>query len=79
MFSIGQKRIGKSTLLNNIFDSDFEIWSNTPLHDGIDVAFSSDEYELGFNLFDFHGDALENLNILEEVLQILPSDIWIII
>lgn len=65
--------------MNKIFESDFEISKNSPIHEGFDIILTSDEYELGLNILDFHGDAIERWDIVKFILDVLPKDIWLII
>lgn len=70
--------MGKSLMLNKLFESDFELSKDHIFHEGFDILFTSEEYELGFNVIDMHGDVLEHFELFV-ALQVLPEDIWIVI
>lgn len=56
LLCIGSPKADKSTLLNELFGTSFEIISkksNGLYHDGVDVIFDSKDFPLGFNIFDF--------------------------
>ena len=60
LLCIGTERAGKSTLINEIFNLNFEtIRPGTAglFHDSVDVTFAAKDFNIGFNIFDFQGRA----------------------
>ena len=60
LICVGQRLINKSSLLNSLFNVNFEtLATGAPVifHDSVDVIFASREFATGFNVIDFNGQA----------------------
>ncbi|ETN97769.1 hypothetical protein RFI_39757, partial [Reticulomyxa filosa] len=62
-----------------LFFTEFEEHSVNPLHEGIDVVFSSENFEVGYNIFDVQTSVLGSKSIFINFLKLIPADSWIII
>ena len=60
LLSIGPRGIQKSTLLNGVINSNFEVIHDGTkqeqaglFHDSVDAIFHSEDFPIGFNVYDF--------------------------
>jgi len=65
--------------LNKLFFTEFEDHSDNPINQGVDAVFSSDYFQVGYNIFDVQADFFQDECIICDFLTILPPDSWIII
>ena len=77
LFCIGSPSCGKSSLLNKIFQVQFEVMEQDSVglfHDSVDALFSSDDLPIGFNVFDFQGAvANQDYVLIERLLLHWPN------
>jgi hypothetical protein len=76
--NLGERRIGKTTLLNKIYFTKF--YTNKGIvNGGVDVCFNCDEYASGFNIFDISEDIFTD-KIVELTLNcVTKNSIWVIL
>ncbi|UJR18637.1 hypothetical protein I4U23_005545 [Adineta vaga] len=78
VISLGSNSIGKSTLLNKIFNTQFITNKVGRINGGIDAIFSTPEFSCGFTIFDVHGHVPQLENLLKIFCYILPmKNCWI--
>ncbi len=85
LLCMGARATQKSTLLNIMLSSDFEVIhegsksQNACLfHDSIDAIFDSKDFPIGFNVFDLQGYACEDFFLIEKLLKNMP-DVFIMV
>ncbi|CAF1489699.1 unnamed protein product [Rotaria magnacalcarata] len=72
--------IGKSTLLNKIFHTQFITNKVGKINGGIDVIFSTPEFSCGFTIFDVHHHAYQQQKFLQIFCSMLPiKNCWILL
>ena len=73
---IGSPGSLKSTMLNDIFGTQFEVieeGSACLFHDSVDAIFTSKELPIGFNVFDFQGAFANNdFRLISHLLDLMP-------
>ncbi len=79
IISLGPGNIGKSSLTNKIFFTQFYEHTEELAHLGVDAVFSSDQFQLGYNVYDFQGSFELYEKFYSRVLHILPKDSWILV
>ena len=79
LISLGQPKIGKSQILNLLFFTSFEENNENLLHISADVAFSTEEFQLGMNIFDLQNDFLKYKDLFLCLLKIIARDAWIVV
>ena len=76
LLCIGTERAGKSTLINEIFNLNFETISPGTaglFHDSVDVTFAAKDFNIGFNIFDFQGRANMDFALIKHFIMNLPN------
>ncbi|CAF3914672.1 unnamed protein product [Rotaria sp. Silwood1] len=80
IISLGSNSIGKSTLLNKIFNTQFITNKVGRINVGIDVIFSTPEFSCGFTIFDVHDHAYQQQKFLKVFCSMLPiKNCWILL
>ncbi|CAF3689900.1 unnamed protein product [Rotaria socialis] len=80
IISLGSNSIGKSALLNKIFNTQFITNKVAKINGGIDVIFSTPEFSSGFTIFDVHDHAHQQQNLLKVFCSMLPiKNCWILL
>lgn len=68
-------------MLNSIYGIQFEVLQRGAIglfHHSVDVMFDSKEFPSGFNIFDFHGFANKDVNLIEGLLRAVPYSLIIL-
>lgn len=79
LISLGDGNIGKSHLLNLVFFTDFEENNDSVVHTSVDTVFSTEEFQIGMNIFDLQSDFLKNQSYFLPFLNIYGDNAWIIL